>query len=242
MKDRLLRLLLCLLCATMPLLAQDQARGPRGGGFGGAGMGLMGTVTAVADGSITLQNYLGQTYTVRYSSGTRFLKQAIDERSRPGHESEQAGGPPPQPETIQPSAISPGVDIAVMGVIDIASKSASANAIVLVDAARARAMRERMAGFGKTWLMGKVVSIEGLKIVLTGSADGVRYTLLLDDNTSLRKRRDPVTLADVTVGDLLRVEGHAAGDGFQATTIELMGNPELMLPRGGPVRPREPQQ
>jgi hypothetical protein len=103
-------------------------------------------------------------------------------------------------------------------------------------------MRERMAGFGKNWLMGKVVSIDGLKIVLTGSADGARYTLLLDDNTSLRKRRDPVTLADVTVGDLLRVEGHAAEAGFQATTIELMGNPELMLPRGGPVRPREPQQ
>lgn len=239
MKHRWVGVFFSLLCLMAPALAQDQG-GARGrGGFGGAGLGLMGTVTTVADGSITLTNYLGQSYTVRYNAATRFLRQAIDERSRPGSESASPAAMPPRPEEVQISAIKPGVDIAVTGVVDTASKSASANTIVLVDAERARLMRERMASYGKTWLMGKVVSVEGLKILITGTADGVSYTVLLDDNTSLRKRREPATLAEVAAGDTLRVEGKAAEGGFVATTIDVMG---AMPPHGGPVLPRAPQQ
>lgn len=227
-----------LLLGILSALAQEPG-GARGrGGFGGAGLGLMGTVTAVADGSLTLTNYLGQSYTVRYNAATRFLQQAIAEGSRPGGEG-AVDGRPARPAPVTAAAIKPGSDVSVMGVIDAASHSASANVIVLVDPERARLMRERMAGYGKSWLMGTVVSIDAAKIVVTGTADGLSHTVLLDENTSLRKRRAPATLADLSVGDMLRVEGKAAEGGFAATTVEIEGP---MPPHGVPVLPREPQQ
>jgi len=238
MKLRFVSLWLCALSLAAPVWAQDGGAGARGG----FGMGLTGTVTAVAEGSFTIQTYFGQSYTVRYDAQTRFLKQAIDERSRPGREGDSAGGPPPErakPESIDSKAIKPGVDISVMGATGAATKIATA--IVLVDPERARQMRERMAGYGKSWVMGKVASIDGLKIVLTGSADGVSYVLVLDENTSLRKRREPATLDEIAVGDLLRAEGKAVAAGFAATTINVMGAPQGQLPRSDPPQLRDPQ-
>jgi hypothetical protein len=59
-----------------------------------------------------------------------------------------------------------------------------------------------------------------------------------DENTTFRKRRDPVTLADVQVGDMVRVEGALKNGTFVATSVALMGMPQAegapMMPRGEP--------
>ena len=53
--------------------------------------------------------------------------------------------------------------------------------------------------------------------------------LIADENTSFRKRRDPITLADVQVGDMVRVEGAVKDGTFVATTVAVMVPP----PNGG---------
>ena len=56
----------------------------------------------------------------------------------------------------------------------------------------------------------------------------------MDENTSFRKRREDVTLADVKVGDMISAQGALHADTFLATTLR------IMPPGSGPGRPAEP--
>jgi hypothetical protein len=79
------------------------------------------------------------------------------------------------------------------------------------------------ANFGKTWLMGKVTAIDGTKITLTGTLDSAPHTIVADENTEFRKRRDPITLADIQVGDTVRADGAVKDGVFTATTVGVFG-------------------
>jgi hypothetical protein len=107
-----------------------------------------------------------------------------------------------------------------------------------LDPATVQQMREMQANFGKTWLMGKVTAIDGTKITLTGSVDNAAHTLVADENTTFRKRRDPVTLADVQVGDTVRADGALKDGVFTATSVNVMG---AMGNEGPPGQRNAPQ-
>jgi hypothetical protein len=79
------------------------------------------------------------------------------------------------------------------------------------------------ADFGKTWLMGKVTAIDGAKITLTGALDNAPHSVVADENTAFRKRRDPITLADIQVGDTVRAEGAVKDGVFTATNVNVFG-------------------
>jgi hypothetical protein len=55
-----------------------------------------------------------------------------------------------------------------------------------------------------------------------------------DENTSFRRRREPVTLADIQVGTNVRVDGAVKEGVFVASAVNVMGPPVT----GGPA-PRE---
>ena len=88
------------------------------------------------------------------------------------------------------------------------------------------------ANYGKTWLMGRVTAINEVKVSLEGGPDRAAHTFVADENTTFRKRRDPITLADVQVGDMVRAEGAVKDGAFVATTVAVMSPP----PNGGPNR------
>ena len=46
---------------------------------------------------------------------------------------------------------------------------------------------------------------------------------MADENTTFRKHREPVTLADVQVGDMVRVEGAVKDGIFVAASVSVMG-------------------
>jgi hypothetical protein len=232
--------------------------GQRGGGrgaWGGAGMmgggrGLAGTVTAVAADHYTVKTDAGETYTIYYSANTRILKQAaggggMRQRGEGGQgvgqRAEIRQGEPPQP--LKPTDIKVGDAIAVMGEIDATAKSVGAVTILQIDPERARQMREMQANYGKTWLMGKVTAIDGVKVTLMGAIDNASHTFVADENTTFRKRREPITLADIQVGDNLRAEGALKDGAFIATAVNVMGMPPggtPTLPRNGPP-PSQPR-
>jgi hypothetical protein len=228
-------------------------RGGRGfgGGMGmgvggGAGRGLIGTVTEVAADHYAVKTETGEIYTVHFSVNTRIMKQVAGRRgSGQGRgngqgavggmgrgEGTSRGGNPP--EQIKPSDIKVGDAVAAMGEIDSAAKSVGAVAVLQLDPERAKQMEEMQANYGKTWIMGKVTAIEDVKVTLMGSIDNAAHAFVADENTTFRKRRDPITLADIQVGDMVRAEGALKDGTFTATTVNVMGMP----PAGTPSVPR----
>jgi len=225
--------------------------GGHGGMGGGAGMmmgrGLMGTVTEVAADHYTIKTGTGDVYTVHFTADTRIFKQVAGGMRGPG-EGAGAGGGQGQgggrgygggnpPQEIKSTDIKAGDAVAVMGNIDATTKSAAATRIAQLDPAVVQQIRAMEADFGKTWLMGKVTAIDGAKITLTGAVDNAPHSVVADENTAFRKRRDPITLADIKVGDTVRAEGAVKDGVFTATSVNVfgMGGGEVpQVPRGAP--------
>jgi hypothetical protein len=220
-----------------------------GGGYGmGQGRSLVGTVTEVAADHYTIKTDAGETYTVHFSANTRMIKQTAQgprqgqgqgqgqDQGRQRGEGEggegSRGGNPPA--AIKPTDIKVGDAIAAMGEIDAAAKSVGAVMVAQLDPERAKEMREMEANYGKTWLIGKITAVDGVKVTIMGSVDNATHSFVADENTSFRKRREPITLADLQVGDTVRVEGAVKDGSFLATTVNAMGAP----PGGNPTVPR----
>ena len=208
--------------------SQGMGRGQRGGrgawgsGPGMMGRGVMGTVTEVASGHYTIKTESGEIYTVHFSANTRIMKGGGGIR-RGGQDE---GGPPPNPpEAIKATDIKVGDAIAANGEVDSAAKSVGAVVVFQIDPERAKMMREMQANFGKTWLAGKVTAINELKVTLQGGPGNEPHTFVADENTTFRKRRDPITLADVQVGDVVRVEGALQNGNFVAKSVAVMSPP-----------------
>ncbi len=242
-----LALLGCALCAVVSVTTAAQTapdgqgqRGGRGGWGGGAGMmsrGTVGTVTEVAADHYTIKSESGDIYTIHFSANTRIMKQPAGMRGQ-GGERGQGGGTPP--EAIKPTDIKVGDAIAAMGEVDATAKSVGAVAVFLIDPERARQMKAMEANYGKTWLMGKVTAIDGVNVTINGGLDHATHSFVADENTSFRKRRDPITLADIQVGDTVRVEGAVKGGSFVAATVNAMGPPpQGNGPRTPPAAPTQ---
>jgi hypothetical protein len=218
-------------------------QGPRGGrgGFGmGQGRGILGTVTEVTAEHYTVKTDAGLTYTVHFSVNTRIMKQQAGQhergqRGQAGQDSSAAATNPPQ--AIKPTDIKVGDAIAASGEVDATAKSVGAVFILQIDPERAKLMREMQANYGKTWLAGKVTAMDGVKVTLLGINDNAAHSFIADENTTFRKRRDPITLADIQVGDSVRVEGAIKDGTFLATSVVAM-SPQ---PAESPSVPRASQ-
>ncbi|MGA3079916.1 MAG: DUF5666 domain-containing protein [Terracidiphilus sp.] len=216
---------------------QGQRGGQRGGegGWGGAGLaghGISGTVTGVAADRYTLKTDAGETYVVHFSANTHIQKQTA-QRSGGGRQGGGEGGDAP-PQSLKSTDIKAGDAILAVGETDAAAKTVGAAFILLIDPERAKQMREMQANYGKTWLMGKVTAIAETKVTLLGIVDNAAHIFQADENTTFRKHREPITLADVQVGDTVRVEGAVKGGVFVAASV----NVREMPPEGTPTVPR----
>jgi len=230
-------------------------RGGRGMGIGpGMGMGVaggrgvMGTVTDVSPEHFMIKTEDSQMFTVHFSVNTRIVKQPPGSRvpgmrrdggqrqgQRLGRDQDQTGGfgaAGTPPETIKATEIKVGDAIAAMGELDQAAKSIGAFGIVLLDPQTAREMAEMRANFGKTWIQGKVTAIDGVKVTLMSAIDNAAHSFLADENTTFRKRREPITLADIEVGDMVRADGAIKDGGFTAVNVIVMGMPQGGMPGG----------
>ncbi len=211
---------------------QGSGAGQRGGrsGLGGGmmGRGVVGTVTEVAGDHYTIKTESGEFYTIHYSANTRLLKQPAQ---RQRGQAPDEGGERIPPQAIKATDIKVGDAIAASGEIDANAKSVGAVVVFQIDPERAKQMREMEANYGKTWLIGKVTAINDLKITLQGGPDNVAHTFTADESTTFRKRRDPITLADIQIGDMVRVEGTAKVGDFLASTVTDMGT-SSQGPRG----------
>jgi hypothetical protein len=202
--------------------AQDGgAMGPPGDGMGGAfgrGNGVRGTVTAAGPGSFTIRTEEGETYQVLYSPNTRLMKDR---------------------QPIAADDIHVGDMLMAGGLVDAKAKTVGAVFLFDIDANEVRNAR---AGFGKTWVAGKVTAIHELKITIERANDKQAQIVAVDENTSFRKHREDVTLADVKVGDFISAQGALHADTFLATTLRIMtpGSTGPGRPHGAEGEPGQP--
>jgi preprotein translocase subunit YajC len=223
--------------------AQGPAAHPgmgRGGNRGWAGFmagrGVVGTVTEVGSDHYTLKTEMGDTYTVHFSANTRVIKQP-PQRMNQG--AGMGNGMRTPPQEIKATDIRVGDAIAATGEVDADTKSVGAMTVIKIDPEHAREMREMAANFGKTWLMGKVTEVKDTQVTVQSQVDNASHTFVADENTTFRRRREPVTLADLQVGESVRVEGAVKEGVFVASAVAVMGPPVT----GGPAeRPGPPPQ
>lgn len=222
--------------AQTPQAGQGQGGG-MGRGMGGfpGGRGVFGTVTEVSADHYTIKTDTGEVYTVHYSVNTRIMKAGAGRRgggaARANTESD-APATPPTP--LKPTDIKVGDIITAGGQMDEAGKSIGAVFIGLVDPERAKQMREMEANYGKTWLAGRITAVEGTTITIEGMVDHANHAIQVDENTSFRRRRDSITLADIQPGQQLRAEGAVKGGVFTATVVN------AAEPRDPGQRPGQP--
>ena len=199
--------------------SRQRGRGQWGAGTMGNGRGVMGIVTEAASDHFTVKTDSGETYTIHYSVNTHILK-----GGGPRRHQDETDFPTAPPQPIKATEIKLGDVIGATGELDAAAKSVGAIVIFQIDPERARQIREMQANFGKTWLMGRVTAIENVKVTVEGPDKSV-HAFVADENTAFRKRRDPITLADIRVGDIVRAEGGLKSGAFVATSVTVMGQP-----------------
>jgi hypothetical protein len=105
------------------------------------------------------------------------------------------------------------------GLVDAKARTVGAVLVIDVDA---KEVQQARAAFGKTWVMGKVTAIRNLKITIERAGDKQTQVVAVDENTSFRKRREDVTLADVKVGDMISAQGALHADAFLASRLRIM--------------------
>lgn len=188
---------------AVPISRAQEGDGPPDGGDGmgrglGRGNGVRGTVTAASASSFTIRTEEGDTYQVFYSANTHLMKDR---------------------QPIAAADVHVGDMLMAGGLLDAKAKTIGAVFVVDIDAKQVQQARD---AFGKTWVMGRVTAIRDLKITIERAGDKHAQVVAVDENTSFRKRREDVTLADVKVGDMISAQGVLHADTFLATALRIM--------------------
>jgi Domain of unknown function (DUF5666) len=191
------------MAASVGHAQEDSGMGPPDGGDAmgqvfGKGNGVRGTVTAAAGSSFTIRTDEGDTYKVFYSPNTRLMKDR---------------------QPIDAADVHIGDMLMAGGIVDAKAKTVGAVIVLDIDA---QVVRNARSSFGKTWVMGKVTAVHELKITIERAGDKQVQTLAVDENTSFRKHREDVTLADVKVGDVISAQGALHAGTFLATDLRIM--------------------
>jgi hypothetical protein len=185
-------------------------------------MPLFGKITAVREGTLEIQNPSGETVIVKLTGQTEFRKDR---------------------QAAKRSDFKVGDVIVVRGQ-ENPDHSWTAQTIGARSANGAGRGPNLQAGaLGKDYVAGEIKSVDAPKISVLRT-DNVTQTIELNEDTSLRKGRDAITMADVQAGDHLVAQGAMQGGVFVPKFVMVIGPEQWkrmqemggMRP-GGPAKP-----
>lgn len=168
-------------------------------------MPLFGKITAVHQDSFEIANPDGQTVTVKLTKGTEFRKDR---------------------QAVKRSDFKVG-DLVIVRGQENADHTWTAEVVggrsgKGPDGQGRGVVFGPQGTLGKDYVVGEVKSIDAPKITFLRS-DNVTQTMELNEETSLRKGRDSVTMADVQVGDHLFARGALQNDEFVPKMVMVIG-------------------
>lgn len=225
-----------------PAAAPPASQGQQGGGA--RRMGLFGKVTAIHDQSIELSTPNGNTVTVKLTPDTQFRKER---------------------EAAKLADIKVGDAVGVRGE-ENPDHTWTAQMIGSLPnggfgGGRSEGRSEGGPGGGRGGLMqsgvlgqdfifGEVKAIDAPKLTIL-RPDNVTQTIELTEDTSLRKGRDSVTMAEIQAGDHVFVRGGLKNNAFEPKSVQVIGPEqwkrmqEMGMAGGAPPNPpkeNNPQQ
>jgi hypothetical protein len=167
---------------------------------------LIGKIVAIRDGSMELADVNGSTITVKLSAKTEFRKDR-------------------NPAKLTDFKVG---DYALVRGLQSADGSVAADVVATRSGQGAQAgpgggMRGGPMGtLGKDFVVGEVKAIDAPKLTVV-RPDGVTQTLELNEETSLRRGRESITMADIQVGDHIVARGAVADSVFVPKGVMVMG-------------------
>ena len=177
----------------------ERPRGERGMGGMMMGRGNIGQITEINGDSLTLKTQTGATLTVKTTGDTRFVgkdRAPVALKDLKAGDYIAAGGP-------------------------VADGVVEARFVAQLDDAAVQRMQEFQANLGKTVIAGEVKEIADTKLTIL-RPDGQTQVIELDEGTSLRRRQESITLADVKVGDRVRGNGEVKNGVFVPKELQVM--------------------
>jgi hypothetical protein len=206
-------------------LSQEAAREQQRQGGDERRMPLFGKIARVRQDSLEVTNPNGEPVTVRLTSKTEFRKDR-----EPAKRSDFKVG-----------------DIIIVRGEENADHSWTAELIAgrsTSGGGNGLGMPEREGTLGKDYVVGEVKSIDAPRISVRRS-DNVAQTMELNEDSSLRKGRDSITMADIQPGDHVFARGSVQNDVFVPKFVMVMDAEqwkhmqEMGLLRSRPFTPQD---
>jgi ribosomal protein S11 len=183
--------------------ASPTAGGRTEGGWGRArGHGLFGRISMIENDSIELTGNDGKKTTVKLAGNTEFRKDR-----QPAKASDFKVG-----------------DMVMVRTAEASEQGTAPTALMVVGGQGfgARGGPGALAGaLGKDFVVGEVKAIDPPKLTVL-RPDNVTQTLELNEETSLRRGRDAVTMADIHPGDHVFIRGAVANDLFVPKNVTVI--------------------
>jgi len=222
--------------AAAPAATQGGPEGARRGGEG-RGQGVFGKISALRADSIEVTGPDGTKVSIKLTSSTGFRKDR------------------------QPAKIG-DFRVGDMVMVRTDQSAGSGTTAVMVAAAPAGGFGARGEGrgegrgggggqgmmqgtMGKDYVVGEVKSVDAPKLTIL-RVDNVTQTLELNEDTSLRRGRDSITMADIQPGDHIFARGVAANEVFVPKGVNVIPPEQWkrmqeMISEGGEKRGGTPQ-
>jgi len=205
--------------------ASNPADAPQSGGGQDRGPRVIGRIAAIHQNSLDITRPDGQTVTVKISSDTQFRKdrQPASLTDFKVGDGIMVRGDENPDHSINAKLIGgrtgngPGPGGAGAGGGMGMSRGNGANG----GGRPGGAMGANMGTLGKDYVAGDVTAIDAPKLSIM-RPDGVAQNVELTENTTIRKGRDPVTMADIKVGDHVMVRGGMEGNAFAPKSVIVM--------------------
>lgn len=156
--------------------------------------GVMGSITALSENSMTVKTFHGKTATVKLTDKTQYRKDR-------------------QPARLDDFKV--GDAVMVRG--EPTGEDAWAASFI---ATRSNAAGQFREGLGKQFIVGDVKAIEGTGLTILRT-DGETQTIQVDESTSFRKQGESITLADIKAGDHVFGRGELKNGIFVPTLLNV---------------------
>jgi preprotein translocase subunit YajC len=192
------------LTAGAAAMSQDQGAPPPGGQRrgpnDGPGQPLIGKITAIKDGAVELAKPDGTTVTIKITDKTEYRKDR-------------------QPAKLGDFKVG---DFKVGDMVFVRGEEDTNHGVTgLMIAGRSgggpegngRGLGSGFGELGKDFVIGEVKSVDAPKITVL-RPDNVTQTMELNEETSLRKGRESITMADIQPGDHIVVRGGVQNNAF----------------------------